>query len=90
MQWAMHDKVDEVIGLVAGVLTTASFVPQVRQSIRTRDLKGISLPMYSLFTLGVALWAAYGLVVRSWSVLIPNVITFVLASTVLLLKLKEK
>jgi MtN3 and saliva related transmembrane protein len=86
----VRENLEEVIGLVAGALTTASFVPQVRQSIRTHDLAGISLRMYSLFTVGVALWAVYGLVLGSWPVLITNVITFALASTVLVLKLREK
>jgi MtN3 and saliva related transmembrane protein len=86
----MRHDLDEVIGLAAGLLTTISFVPQVRHSIRTHDLAGISLPMYSLFTAGVALWAVYGVVLGSWPVLITNVITFALASTVLLLKLRDK
>ena len=86
----MHENLDDLIGLVAGALTTASFVPQVRQSLRTRDLGGISLRMYSLFTAGVALWAVYGVFLGSWPVLITNAITLVLASTVLVLKLKEK
>jgi len=81
---------DELVGLLAGALTTASLIPQVRHSLRTRDLAGISLPMYSLFTAGVALWTVYGLMVSSWPVFITNIITFVLASIVLLLKVKHE
>ena len=86
----MRESGGELIGLFAGVLTTAAFVPQVRHSLRTRDLAGISLRMYSLFTVGVALWAIYGIILGSWPVLITNVITFTLASIVLLLKVKHK
>jgi MtN3 and saliva related transmembrane protein len=86
----MRENAEELIGLFAGVLTTASFVPQVRHSLRTRDLAGISLPMYCMFAAGVALWAVYGFVLGSWPILITNAITFVLASIVLLLKLKHK
>ncbi len=81
---------DELIGLLAGLLTTISFIPQVRHSLRTRDLAGVSLPMYLLFTAGVALWAFYGVDIGSWPILITNLVTFVLASVVLLLKLKHK
>jgi MtN3 and saliva related transmembrane protein len=86
----MRENVGELIGLAAGILTTASFVPQVLQSLRTLDLSGISLRMYSLFVAGVALWAVYGFVLGSWPVLITNIITFALAGVILLLKLREK
>lgn len=77
------------IGYSAAFLTTASFVPQAWHSWKTRDLSGISLPMYSLFTLGVALWLAYGMIIASSPVIIANSITFVLASIVLYLKIKH-
>ena len=53
----------DTVGFTAGALTTAAFVPQVLKSWQTRDLSGVSLRMYSLFTTGVALWLAYGLMV---------------------------
>ena len=46
----------ELIGYSAAFLTTIAFLPQAIQSWRTRDLSGISLGMYSLFTVGVGLW----------------------------------
>ena len=51
----------ELIGYLAACLTTCSFVPQALHTFRTRDVSGISLGMYSVFTVGVALWLAYGL-----------------------------
>ena len=77
------------IGSVAAFCTTIAFVPQVIQSWRTRDLSGISLPMYAIFTLGVALWLIYGLLNHDWPVIIANAITVFLAGVVLLLKLKS-
>lgn len=82
-------ELSELIGYFAASLTTAAFVPQAWKSWRTRDLSGISLPMYALFTLGVALWMAYGLVIGSIPIVIGNAITLLLASVVLWLKLKE-
>lgn len=78
-----------LLGYPAAILTTAAFVPQAWQSWRTRDLTGISLPMYALFTLGVALWLGYGLAIGSTPVVAANAVTLMLASVVLWLKILE-
>jgi MtN3 and saliva related transmembrane protein len=83
------DSID-LLGFTAGALTTAAFVPQVFKSWQTRDLRGVSLRMYSLFTLGVALWLAYGLMLSSWPVIVCNAITLVLAGGVLVLKVRHR
>ena len=75
------------VGSVAAFLTTASFIPQAWQTFRTRDVSGISLGMYSLFTLGVALWLAYGWRLGEWPIVVANAVTLLLASTILLTKL---
>ena len=67
----LHD----LIGYVAAALTTASFVPQAALTLRTRDVSGISLTMYAAFTIGVALWLAYGLALGKWPIIIANAIT---------------
>jgi len=79
----------DVVGYAAALLTTLSFVPQARKSWVTRDLSGISLTMYSLFTLGVALWMVYGLAIGSWPVILANAITLALAGMVLVLKIRD-
>jgi MtN3 and saliva related transmembrane protein len=79
----------DLIGYPAAFLTTVAFMPQAWQSWRTRDLSGISLPMYALFTAGVVLWLAYGVVIGSAPIMIANAITLVLASVVLVLKVAE-
>ena len=76
----------ELVGYMAATLTTVSFVPQALHSFKTKDVSGISL-MYSIFTLGIALWLAYGLLIGAWPIVIANVITLVLASLILALKL---
>ena len=80
----------DLIGYAAAVLTTAAFVPQALKSWRSRDLSGVSLGMYGLFTLGVALWLAYGLIIESWPVILANGITVILAGMVLTLKLRHR
>jgi MtN3 and saliva related transmembrane protein len=80
----------EIIGFIAACLTTMAFIPQAYQSWKTRDLSGISLPMYSLFSLGVFFWLIYGLMISSWPIIIANTITFVLSCIVLLLKINAR
>ena len=78
---------NDLIGSAAACLTTLSFVPQAWLTFKTRDVSGVSLGMYSVFTVGVALWLAYGLLLRSWPMVIANAITLVLALMILAMKL---
>jgi MtN3 and saliva related transmembrane protein len=75
----------DLIGTLAAVLTTISFLPQALHTFRTKDVRGISLGMYSAFTLGVALWLVYGLLLGAWPVVIANLITLGLASAILVM-----
>jgi len=77
----------ELIGYLAAFLTTCSFVPQALHTFRTRDVGGISLGMYSVFTAGVALWLVYGLVLGAWPIVVANAITLALAGTILGMKM---
>ncbi|WP_309639275.1 SemiSWEET transporter [Methylibium sp.] len=77
------------IGYAAAALTTAAFVPQAWLSWRSRDLSGVSLGMYGVFTLGVALWLLYGLLLGAWPIVWANAITLGLALFIVLLKLRH-
>lgn len=79
-----------MIGYVAATLTTVSFVPQVIKVLQTRSTKDVSLGMYGLFTLGVALWLVYGIMISAWPVILANAITCLLAGAVLIMKLIYK
>ena len=83
----MHSTAIDLLGFAAGVLTTIAFLPQVWHSWSTRDLSGISLRMYSLFSLGTLLWLIYGICVASWPIAMANGFTLLLASIVLALKI---
>ncbi len=74
------------LGYVAAFLTTGAFVPQVLLVWRQRGAPGISTGMYSIFIIGVALWLAYGLALKSWPIVAANGITLLLASGVLGMK----
>lgn len=80
---------NEWIGYVAATLTTIAFVPQALRTLKTRDTRGISLSMYIVFTVGIACWFGYGLVLHSWPMIVSNAITFVLSAIILGMKLRH-
>lgn len=80
----------DTVGSAAALLTTASFIPQAWHTFRTRDVSGISLGMYSLFTAGVALWLVYGILLVAWPIIIANAITTSLALLILGMKLRYR
>lgn len=78
----------ELVGYAAASLTTIAFVPQAWKTWTTRSAAGVSLRMYGIFTLGVALWLAYGLLLGAWPIIIANVITLVLAVFILTMRVR--
>lgn len=78
----------EWFGFAAAFLTSVSFIPQAVMTIRTRNTSGISRAMYSMFTVGVALWLVYGIALESWPMILANTVTLGLAATILALKLR--
>jgi MtN3 and saliva related transmembrane protein len=77
-----------VFGYVAAVLTTMSFLPQAIKTIKEKNIEGISLFMYSLFTIGVLLWLIYGWLMKDIPIIAANGITLILSATILTLKIK--
>lgn len=83
-------QVSDMLGYLAGTLTTAALVPQVWRTLRTKDVSGISLRMYTIFTAGIAVWLAYGILLGETPMLIANSVSLVLACIVLALKLRYR
>ncbi len=78
----------ELIGVVAGILTTIAFVPQALKTWRTRSARDFSLPMLLLFCTGLALWLGYGVMIASPGLIVANGITLPLAASILWVKLR--
>lgn len=81
---------NDLLGFVAGVCTTVSFLPQVLQVWRTRSVDDISLGMYSTFVFGVGLWLIYGIISAQAAIVVTNMVTLVLAGSVLAMKLRYR
>lgn len=79
----------EWIGSIAAFLTTAAYVPQALKVLREKHTKSISLGMYSMMTAGIACWFFYGVMLQSPSLMLANGTTFILAATILLMKIRH-
>ncbi len=80
---------ETIVSIIAGILTTSCFIPQAIKVIKTRQTHDISLIMYILFVLGVAHWLVFGILINSVPIIIANIVTLILASIILYIKVKE-
>ena len=78
------------LGLIAGALTTAAFIPQVIKIWKTKHAADISLGMFAIFSCGVLLWLFYGIEIDAVPVIVANAITLGLSLTILFFKIKFK
>ena len=78
-----------LLGVFAGLLTSCSFIPQAYKVIKTNRTQDISLPMYSLCTVGVFIWIIYGFLINDLAILLTNIVTFVPTLVILILTLKN-
>lgn len=80
----------QILGLAAGSCTTIAFLPQVIKTWKSGSAKDLSLGMFSFFCFGVLLWLIYGIVINDVPVIVANLLTLVLASSLLFFKLRYK
>ena len=78
----------QLVGLLAGTLTTVAFIPQVLRAWRTKSVNDLSLGMLVTFNAGVALWVVYGLALDDLPIIVTNVITLALALVLLGFKIR--
>ena len=76
----------EILGLLAGTLTTVAFLPQVIKTWKSRSAKDISLGMFLMFSSGVFLWLLYGLSLGALPIIIANSVTLILSLLILGMK----
>ncbi|HEU5339765.1 SemiSWEET transporter [Edaphobacter sp.] len=84
----MSQNTVDLVGYVAAACTTLSFLPQLLRVLKLRSARDISLGMFLVFSVGTALWFAYGLLAHSWPVTAANALTLALSLSILVLKLR--
>ena len=77
-----------ILGIMAGTLTTISFVPQVIKIYRTKDAKDLSIVTFCIFSCGVLLWLVYGIATQEWPIILANGVTLVLIFLIIAMKIK--
>jgi MtN3 and saliva related transmembrane protein len=80
----------EIIGLIAAVLTTSAFIPQVYKVVKTKSTNSLSLTMYLVFFIGIMLWLVYGFHLNSFAMISSNIITGFLALVLIIYKIRYK
>ncbi len=85
----MSDFWIEVIGVIAAILTTASFVPQAYKIYKYQISDGISLTMYFVMLIGVSIWLIYGILLGKFAIILANTITLIVQFFIIYHKLKH-
>ena len=85
----MIDPFYESIGIIAAILTTSAFIPQVYKIYKEKKAQGVSLLMYLIMFVGVLLWLTYGVLIGSIAIIIANSVTAILQLLVIIFKLKN-
>jgi MtN3 and saliva related transmembrane protein len=79
-----------ILGIFAGLLTSCSFIPQAYKVIKTKRTQDISIPMYSLCTVGVVIWIIYGLMINDFAIMLTNIVTFVPTLIILVITINNQ
>ena len=77
-----------ILGIMAGTLTTISFIPQVIKIYKMKDAKDLSMITFCIFSCGVFLWLIYGIVTREWPITLANGVTLVLIFLIIAMKIR--
>ena len=85
----MIDPFNESIGIIAAILTTSAFIPQVYKIYKEKKAQGVSLTMYLTMFVGVLLWLVYGILIGSIAIILANSVTAILQLFVIIFKLKN-
>lgn len=64
-----------ILGLLAATTTTVAFLPQVIKNWKTRSAGDLSFGTFGLFTAGLVLWLAYGIIIGNLPIIVSNTVT---------------
>lgn len=81
-------KLIDIIGFVAGILTSAAYIPQINKVLKTQRARDLSTKMLSILGVGLSIWWLYGYLMGNIPMIAAN--TFAVLSIIFLLILKYK
>lgn len=80
----------EIVGVIAAILTTSSFVPQVYKTWKSKNVDGISLTMFLALFIGILFWLIYGILIDSFSIILANIVSGLLVGALVVLRIIYK
>jgi MtN3 and saliva related transmembrane protein len=80
----------EIIGIIAAILTTSGFIPQVYKSFKTKNVDGVSITMYIVLLVGMLFWLYYGILINSFSIKLANIVSGILVVTLIIFRILYK
>lgn len=80
----------EILGLLAGVCTTAAVIPQIRKAWKTKKVEDVSPGMFIVLLVGLALWVVYGIIQNDLPIIATNGIALALNGFMLYLMVHYK
>lgn len=80
----------EIFGIIAAILTTSGFVPQVYKSWKTKSVEGVSLSMFLILFIGIVFWFVYGVLIQSFSIIAANAVSGLLVFLLIILRIIYK
>jgi len=86
----MHEFHIKTIGIVAGIMTTVSFIPQITKILKTGHTRDISLYMYAILETGLFLWLVYGIFIERLPIILANSVAFIFCGFILVVKIKNR
>ncbi len=79
-----------IIGAVAAICTTGSYFPQLKKCWETGEAKDLSLHMFSILSVGIALWVVYGVLKKDWIIIAANSVSLACLCGILYFKLRKR
>lgn len=75
---------ENIIGTIAGVLTSVSMIPQLVKVLKEKDVENISWGMIVVLLTGVSLWVVYGILKDEWPIILSNGFSVLVNTTLLI------
>jgi MtN3 and saliva related transmembrane protein len=77
------------VGGLAALLTSLSYVPQVRKALPRGSTDDLSLKTLAILTSGLAIWIVYGVLKSDWVIMAGNGVGATLSGIVLGCKIRD-
>ncbi|MCF6224587.1 MAG: SemiSWEET transporter [Flavobacteriaceae bacterium] len=80
----------EIIGVIAAILTTSGFIPQLYKTIKTKNVEGVSLVMFLVLFAGIIFWLIYGFLIDSFALKIANIFSGIIVFCIISVRIFYK